>query len=74
MSVWSWAKSKIFQKQFPRELETFFSHGECPDCGGTKFYQSQDGGHDVLLECSKCGSKFGIQESPFNLIERVGSK
>lgn len=56
---------------YPRPLETFFEEGRCPDCGSQKFHQWQDGGHDVAIQCDDCESKFGIQEPPFNMIERI---
>lgn len=58
----------------PLPIDSFFETGLCPDCGHAKFYRAEDGGHDVLLECANCHSKFGVQEAPFNIIERVSSQ
>lgn len=55
----------------PKAIESFFKTGLCPDCGHSEFYSSQDGGHDQLLECAQCHSRFGIQDPPFCLIERL---
>lgn len=61
-------------KRYPKKLESFFWHSRCPDCGSKEFSYWEDGGHDVAIECSKCGSKFGVQFAPFYLIERIGVK
>lgn len=60
-----------FKKKYPQGLFTFFRTRRCPDCGCRSFTQWQDGGHDICLECHECKSKFGIQEAPFELIERI---
>jgi DNA-directed RNA polymerase subunit RPC12/RpoP len=57
----------------PKALQSFFQTRRCPDCGCRRFSQWQDGGHDVAIECLECGSKFGIQEAPFEIIGRIGS-
>jgi hypothetical protein len=59
---------------YPKPLHTFFSEGRCPDCGNGKFWFSQDGGHDTVANCTKCDAYFGIQDAPFEMIERIGQK
>jgi len=58
--------------EFPRPLQSLFETHQCPDCGHGDFGAGEDGGHDIVLDCLRCGSAFGIQSAPFNLIERVG--
>jgi len=61
-------------KAFPKPLESFFTGNHaCPDCGSTDWSSREDGGHDVVFRCDQCGSQFGVQMPPFNLIERVGA-
>jgi transcription elongation factor Elf1 len=55
---------------YPRALESFFDTQRCPDCGSSDLLTSQDGGHDELITCDQCGSKFGVQNPPFLMIER----
>lgn len=55
----------------PKALDSLFETGLCPDCGHNKFHDTQDGGHDRLLECAKCHAKFGVQDPPFCIIERI---
>ena len=55
------------------KLTHFFDTGRCPDCNANAWTEWQDGGHDVALECGHCGSKFGVQLPPFNLIERLNN-
>jgi hypothetical protein len=57
--------------KYPQPLDSFFVTGLCPQCGNSRFDQRQDGGHDVLLRCVACGARFGVQESPFEMIEKI---
>jgi hypothetical protein len=52
-------------------LKQFFVDHKCPVCRNDKFTQWQDGGHDICLTCSKCYTSFGIQEAPFEMIEKL---
>ena len=66
-------RTKPVAPKYPQPLETFFETAHCPDCGGSDWWElRQDGGHDLLLKCGLCGQKFGIQNPPLSLIERVG--
>lgn len=56
---------------FPKNMEWFFETGKCPNCGHDKWSERQDGGHDALIECQNCEARYGVQFSPFNLIELV---
>ena len=67
-------QTPMYPTVYPVSLDAFFIDQRCPDCGGDRFRQWQDGGHDVAIECRACGSKFGVQQAPFNLIERIGAQ
>lgn len=67
--MWPFTKSKTVA---PRTLDSFFADGRCPDCGEGRWSETQDGGHDALIECEGCHHRFGVNFVPFNLIERVG--
>lgn len=56
---------------YPRALSFYFVNGRCPDCGCKNWFSWQDGGHDEALHCRVCGATFGIQNPPFNMIERI---
>lgn len=43
----------------------------CPDCGAIDWSSYEDSGHDVVLCCNKCGSRFGVQLPPISLIDRI---
>lgn len=52
----------IWKKKGPR----------CRNCGkGDKLYHRQDGGHDYVEGCDHCGAEYGVQDDPFNLVERI---
>jgi len=61
----------LFGKKYPRALSTFFDEIKCPTCGKQDWNELQDGGHDSLMVCRSCNSKFGINWGPFNTIEQV---
>lgn len=43
----------------------------CRNCKSTRLYRYQDGGHDYVEGCRDCGAEYGVQDDPFNLVERI---
>jgi ribosomal protein L40E len=46
-------------------------YSACRNCGSTKLRRYEDGGHDYVEECVKCGACYGVQAEPFNIVERL---
>ena len=57
--------------KYPKPLATFFKEIRCPNCGAQEWDERQDGGHDSLMICTSCHSRFGVNWGPFNTIEKV---
>jgi hypothetical protein len=60
-----------FHEQLTTLAASILVQQRCPDCGHDRFHGSEDGGHDVVLECANCYARFGVQLPPFNLVERL---
>lgn len=49
------------------------ARGECPACKqvSASWTKREDGGHDAVFGCKRCGAEFGVQLAPFCVVERI---